>query len=272
MSQSPNPLTVRTNKTGYFLSESNGLITRIVKEYVQQEEKKHEIMSHCVQGGALIELVCELTKMSSRHFFGFTRTTHIKDGIRVKVNDPFGETFESLVQMESCPAGGKGSHELVGVDVQVFTLTLRFVVDLHQVFVQTADVAHIVLVRIHEHMKRLRIVEHFVLHEIVPLTKLAPHGVQRHLGAGTQAGIFLNVVRLQLGPFMTSEIGHVCVACDLTLGMVRVASGTCRTTAGFHLEFWPKIDILFEEALFLRWKMRYFVGLQDDVTDLHCLI
>ena len=32
------------------------------------------------------------------------------------------------------------------------------------------------------------------------------------------------------------------------------------------------IDIPFEEALFLRWKMRYFVGLQDDIADLHCLV
>ena len=168
---------------------------------------------------------------------GFTRTTHTDDGIRVEVKDPFAETFQSLVQMESCPAGGKGSHERVGVDVQVFTLGLLFVVDFHPVFVQTADVAHIVLVRIHEHLKRLRIIEHFALHEIVALTKLAPHEVQHHLGAGTQAGIFLNVVWLQLNPFMTGEIGHVCVEFDLTLGMVRVASGTCRSTAGFHLEY-----------------------------------
>ena len=175
--------------------------------------------------------------MSSCHFVGFTRTTHIEDGKHVEVKDAFAETFESLVQMESCPEGGKGSQERVGVDVQVFTLALRFVVDFHPVFIQTADVAHIVLVRIHEHMKRLRIVEHFVLHEIVLLTKLTPHGVQHHLSAGTQARIFLNVIRLQLNPFMTSEIGHVCVTFDLTLGMVRVASGARRLTAGFHLEF-----------------------------------
>ena len=41
----------------------------------------------------------------------------MEDGIHVEVKDPFAETFESLVQMELCPAGGKGSHERVGVDV-----------------------------------------------------------------------------------------------------------------------------------------------------------
>ena len=114
----------------------------------------------------VIEFVLELTLMSFRHFVGFTRKSHTADGILVEVKDPFAETFENRLQMESCPAGSRRSHKRVGVDVQVFTLGLRFVGDFHPVFVQTADVAHIVLARIHEHLKRLRVVEHFVLHEI----------------------------------------------------------------------------------------------------------
>ena len=98
--------------------------------------------------------VGELTEMGAEGDVRLIRTMHIEDGIRVVIEDLFPEEFQGFVQPLTCPAGGKGRNEHIGVDIEFLTLVLGTVVHFHPVLIEATDLPNVMLVGVHEELER----------------------------------------------------------------------------------------------------------------------
>ena len=73
---------------------------------------------------------------------------------------------------------------------------------LHHLVIDHGDVSYVHGIRVQETVEGLRVLKGLELGFVEALSKLAPHGVEHEFSEGTQAGILLNFVILQLDAFM----------------------------------------------------------------------
>ena len=112
-------------------------------------------------------------------------------------------------------------------------------------------------------MEGLRVVKRLDLGLVETLSKLTPHGIEHHFSEGTQPGILLDLVVLQLNAFMLEVLSKVL----LTFGFVFTDPGW--PPAGFLFDFQPGVDVVLKEAFTRLVKMPDLIDVQDVVPQVH---
>jgi len=171
------------------------------------------------------------------------RFLQVNDPVRVIVQHAFTQELEGFVEVETCPTGSEAGHEDVEVGRHGDVFFLMLVVHFHEVVIDDRHVTDIQGVGIQETVEGLRAAEFFDLGLVEKLTKLAPHGIQYHLGQSAQTFIFLDLVVLQSNALV------LIVLADVLLAFGLVIAHPFGPSAGFLLDFQPSVDVVLEETL-----------------------
>ena len=134
--------------------------------------------------------------------------------------------------------------------------------DFDPVFGQGTDVTDIVLIAVEELDERLRVGEFSDLSLIDSLSELAPHGIEHHLGQGTESRVLLDFGGIETNAF--SSIIRIDVGLFLSRGGTSFGPA-----AGFFFDLEPRVHVGFEEPRTLMVEMPYFVYVLNDVTFLY---
>ena len=157
----------------------------------------------------LFQFTGKVAQVIAQDRVGLTLLGDIDHQVGVVVEDAFPQQLKGFIQPESGPTGGETGHKdvEVGGDRDVFLLVL--VMHLHHLVIHNGDMTYVKPVRIEELVKGLGIIKFFDLGFVEPLSKLAPHGIQHHLGQGTETRILRDLGVLQLDALMLLVVSDV---------------------------------------------------------------
>ena len=164
-----------------------------------------------------------------------------------KVQHPVLQEVQGFIQMQAGPTGCEA-----GCWGWVIVFKFVFEVDLNPVFCQYTHVADVILIALMEVAGGHRIIKLSHLGLVRFLSKFSPHGVQHHLGQGSQTRIFSDVGRVETNFVLGIIVLHVQT---LFLGIVTHVG---RPTAGFF-DLWPHVYVIGEEPLLLFWKVPHLM-------------
>ena len=159
----------------------------------------------------LFQFTGKVAEVIAQDRVGLTLLGDIDHRVGVVVQDAFPQQLKGFIHLEPGPTGGEAGHKDVeiGGDGGVFLLVL--VVDLYHVVIDDGDMTYIHGICVQESVKGLGIMKFVDLGFVEPLSKLAPHGIEHHLGQGTETRILVDLAVLQLDTFVLVVLPDVCL-------------------------------------------------------------
>ena len=160
--------------------------------------------------------------------------------------------IESLVQVEMGPASGETTNKDVRIGQDRIVPCLMLIMYSYLFLSQYTDVPNVKSVTVEKLVKVDRVIKLCDTGLVGMVTKLLPHGVEHHLSQGSQAGVFLNLSRVQANPLS----GFVIVE---MLTFHFIITDLAWPTAGLFLDFLPHVDVISEETVSGFWEVPYFL-------------